>query len=441
MFSAVSRFLVTTTVICTGGAGLLGAGGAAVGDPRGGVEQARAGGGWGAPITVGISPQTPPTFDVAVARAGEMTVAYVEDGDVLLVHRPAGGDWGPPTTLVGNGTANEVQAAYDGAGRLMVAWADARARTRLVSRYQLDGGGWSPAEIVASRRSGRFEGLDLEVNQRGDAALAADCALVSHRRVGGAWSKPSRFVAERCDLALGGAGPVALAWTTWDGDAATVRVARRPLGGDWGKARVLAEFSGFLLAPGSTTVAVDGAGTTTVAWRDQGPHGAWQVRASRALRGEPFGPEVVLGARAGNSDLVYSPPRVLTNHRGVTLVLWMRTNGTLWAARRVVGGPWSAPVKVKSQPGFWQWDAALDSTGRAVAVWTRGGWFGERGQGVVASLMTKRGRWSVPVNITRRSEQVYNPTVAMNHRDALSGWTRVLDVGDYRYRASTHLGS
>lgn len=440
MFSAVSRFLVPATVLCITGAALVGAGAAAVSDSRGGVEQVRAEGGWAAPITVGISPQTYPTFDVAVAGDGQMTVAYVEDGDVILLQRPAGGDWGPPTTLVGNGTVNEVVTAYDGAGRLVVAWADAGARARLVSRYQLDGGGWSPVEIVASRRSA-FAGLDLEVNRRGDAALAAGCGVVSHRRAGGAWSKPSGFVAERCDLALGGVGPVAMAWTTWDGDAATVRVARQPLGGDWGKATVLAEFSGFLLPPGATTVAVDGAGTTTVTWRDQGPHGAWQVRASRALRGRPFGPAVVLGTRVGNSDLIYSPPRVLTNHRGVTMAFWMRPNGTLWAVRRPVGGPWTSPVKVKSQLGFWQWDAALDSTGRAVAVWTRGGWFGERGQGMVASMMTKRGRWSVPVNITRRSEQVYNPTVAMNHRDALSGWTRVLDVGDYRYRVSTHLGS
>lgn len=440
MFSAVSRVLVPATVVCLAGAALVSTGGDAVGDPGSRVRWARADQGWDPPFTVGISPQTPPTFDVAVAGSGEMTVAYVEAGDALLRQRPAGGAWGEPTTLVGNGAVSEVQAAYDGAGRLVVAWADVRAKARLVSRYELEAGGWSPDEVIA-RRPSAFEGLDLEVNQRGDAALAAGCGLVSNRRAGGAWSKPSGFVAERCDLALGGVGPVALAWTTWDGDSATVRVARQPLGGDWGKVTVLAEFSGFLLAPGATTVAVDGAGTTTVSWRDQGAHGAWQVRARRAPRGHPFGGTVVLGTRVGNSDLVYVPPRVLTNHRGVTMVFWMRLNGTLWAVRRPAAGPWSAPVRVKPQQGFWQWDAALDPTGRAVAVWTRGGWFGEPGQGVVASTMTKRGVWSAPANVTSRAEQVYNPDVAMNHRDALSGWTRVLDVGNYRYRASSHLGS
>ncbi len=440
MFSAVSRCLVPATVLCMTGAALVGPGGAAVGDPRGGLVPARATGGWAAPITMGISPQTPPTFDVAVAGGGEMTVAYVENGDALVRQRPAGGDWGPPTTLVGNGAVTEVQAEYDGADRLVVAWADVRARARLVSRYQLEGGGWTPAEVVAGRRSA-FAGLHLEVNRRGDAALAAGCGVVSHRRAGGAWSHPRGFVAERCDLALGGVGPVALAWTTWDGEDATVRVARQPLGGDWGKATVLARFSGFLLPPGETSVAVNSAGTTTVVWRDQGLQGAWQVRASRAPRGRPFGPAVVLATRVGQSDLIYSPPRVLTNQGGVTMVFWMRLNGTLWAVRRPVGGPWSAPVKVKAQPGFWQWDAALDSTGRAVAVWTRGGWFGEPGQGVVATMMSKRGQWSTPVNIARSSERVYNPTVGMDHRDALSGWTRVHDVGAYRYRASTHLGS
>ncbi len=445
MFSTLSRLLVTTTLICAGGAGLLPPGGAAAGGAPRGPEPLLPQGGWSAPVTIGISPGPYPSFDVAVAPDGSMTVAYVEDGDVRLAQRPAGGAWGVPTTLVGNGAANDVRAAYDGFGRLVVAWAEAQDRARLVSRHQLEGGGWSSIEVIATRPSYGFWELDLEVNARGDAALGARWlgqrthpVLVSQRRAGGAWLTPSRFVGERFDVALGASGPVALAWTTWDGETATVLVARRPLVGEWGATRVLAEFFGFVIAPGATTVAVDGLGTTTVVWRDRASDGSWQIRASRAARGHAFGPELVLGTNAGNPDLAYSPPKVLANDSGLTVALWMRLNGTIRAVRRPVGGTWSAAVKVKPERVVSPFDAALDPSGRSVAVWIRGGWFGEAGRGVVASLMNRRGQWSVPANITARQERVYDPAVAMNHGAALSAWTQVVDNIERHYRASTH---
>ena len=95
-------------------------------------------------------------------------------------------------------------------------------------------------------------------------------------------------------------------------------------------------------------------------------------------------------------------------------------------------------MTVKPRTGVMPWAAALDPGGRAVAVWIRGGWFGEPGHGVVASLMTRNGVWSVPANLTRRAEQVLEPVAAMRHGDALAGWIRAVDTG-HRYRAGTHL--
>lgn len=445
MFAAWSRSILTGCLVCAGVVGALGTSGAAAGDAPDPAARARADG-WVGPVTIGGSPGSSPAFDVAVADDGAMTMAYVEDGDVLLTQRPTGsGAWEAPVPLTVDGTANAVTAAYDGAGHLVVAWADAPARARLVTRLQLGDGSWGAREVVATRSSDRFWELDLEVNARGDAVLGAvwlgptsSPVLVVRRPAGGSWSRPSRFDAERYDLALGDRGPVAFTWTTWADGRSEVLVARRPWAAHWGTTHLLTRLRSPLLPLGAATAGVDAEGTTVVTWRERARDGSWQVRVARARRGHGFGPEVVVGRHAGNIELAYSPPGVFTNAQGDTLVLWMRDNGRLLAVRRPAGGAWSDPVTVKTLRGLMPWSAALDPSGAAVAVWSRGGWFGDPGHGPDAAVMSHDGTWSAPVALSPWKEGVLDPHVAMNGGVAVAAWLQVAEDPDTHYRASTY---
>lgn len=448
MFAASARSILTGCLVCAGTLGALGTSSAAAGGAPGPAPAARADG-WVGPLTIGGSPGTYPGFDLAVAADGAMTMAYVEGGDVVLVQRPAGGGaWEAPVPLTVDGTANAVAAAYDGTGRLVVAWADAPTKARLVTRRQLPDGSWSAREVVATRSRDRFWELDLEVNARGDAVLGAvwlgprsSPLLVVRRPAGGAWSRPSRFDAERYDLALGDRGPVAITWTTWESGRSEVLAARCPWSAGWGSTHVFARLRSPVLPLGASTASVDDEGTTVITWRDRAGDGSWEVRVARARRGHGFGAEVVVGRRAGNIDLAYSPPGVFTNARGDTVLLWMRDNGRLLAVRRPAGGRWSTPVTVKTSRGLMPWSAALDPSGAAVAVWSRGGWFGDPGRGPDAAVMSSDGTWSAPTVLSPWKEGVLDPQVAMNGGVAVAAWMAVAEDPDTHYRASTYAGS
>lgn len=151
MFSACMRFVASAA------AAVL-VGGSAVGQAL--MASSAATGGWASPDVLarhGVA------TDVAVAANGDMAVAVSDEGDVKLVLRSAGGDWGEPTTLVTSGHAEDARAAYDATGRLWVAWIDNHADPKVLVRHSQPGDGWSLTQVIATRAGGRFTGLQLEL--------------------------------------------------------------------------------------------------------------------------------------------------------------------------------------------------------------------------------------------------------------------------------------
>ncbi len=437
MFTRISRLLITVSVVC----------GAAVGatSASSGVD-AMASGGWDRParlarIVVG---------DIDVAPNGDMAVVIPRAAGVVLRERPSGGVWGTPTAVPGTEDAGDLRAAYDGDSLLTVAWIDRRGTTRvvLVSR-ELSGGGWSTPEVVAARRAGWFYGLQLSVNVDGDAAVgwvwrrdAETSRLLTAQSSAGVWG-PAAQLGEVAmfELALGDSGHAAVVMNRFVGQEPSVTeivtVVRQRPSGAWGSGKVLVRIPDVTFYAGMGSVAVDGLGTTTVAWRGQSAGGDWQLLAARGRVGHPWQTPVALDPHGGS--VLESPPQVKVASDGSVTAFWIHRDRSLRAARLAAGGEWAHQVVVTRDVGTYVWDADVDPSGRAVALWAERGWFGEPGVGLRARLMNRRGMWGAVANITAPKARLYYPTVAMGHGDALAVWQHIAGTDTYLTRASIHL--
>jgi hypothetical protein len=401
--------------------------------------------GWEAPRTLldGVSDPE----DLAVSRTGDQAVAGIHTGDLMLAERLAGGAWEAPQTVVDSGRVVSAQIAYDDQGRLVATWSENSSHPVVFSRYQRANGSWSDLTVVAERSAGTFWELQLLTNTRGDAAVGwvwsgtadhpASRVLVARRTPNRTWLAPATWSGPvMFDLALGDAGFSALMLGRISESAEVISVARRPLGGAWGNELELARLTDTAQSIAMGTVSVDGTGTTTAVWRDQ-VAGAWQVRAARAAQGQTWSHPRALGTHVGFTS--ESAPRVLATPSGRVLAVWMRGDGALQAVRRTPGaaGEWGTPHRIKG-PGLVMFDASLDPTGRAAVIWTRGGWFGEPGRGIVARLMSSTGSWGAPADVAAATSRVFFPQVEPAHQDALTAWSNLYDVDHLRIRVSSH---
>ncbi len=221
-------------------------------------------------------------------------------------------------------------------------------------------------------------------------------------------------------------------WAAWarsrlPGPPGMVKTRRcagaQPLGGDWGghgagqvrrvplPARPRWPFSG-------TTTPWSGA-TRVIVSLGRSAH-------SRVRSGPPFRPAVVPRHSRPAVDLIYSPPGA----DQPPVLRWWCLESELSA---VPAAPSARPMVVKVKA---QHSAAARDDPRAEPRSTRGGWFGEPASGVVATMMRARSVEHASQHRPSR-ERVYTPTVGMDHSRRLERMDRELDVGAYRYRAST----
>lgn len=437
MFTRISRLLITISLVC--GAAIA----ATTASP--GV-QAMASGGWERPVKVARIVVS----DIDVAPNGDMVVVIPRAAGVVLRERPSGGVWGTATAVPGTQDAGDLRAAYDGDSLLRVAWLERRGTARLVlTSHELAGGGWSTPEVVATRRVGGFSGLQLTVNVHGDAAVGwvwrreglASRLLIAQSSAGVWGAVAGLGEVALFELALGDSGYAAVVMNRFEGQEPSVTeivtVVRQTRSGAWRPEKVLVSIPDVTFFLGMGSVAVDDAGTTTVAWRGQSADGDWQLLAARGRLGHRWQAPVALDPRGG---AVYeSPPQVKVASDGSVTAFWIHRDRSLRVARHPAGGDWTHQLVVTREVGTYVWDADVDPSGRAVALWAEGGWFGEPGVGLRARLMNRKGIWGAVANITVPKARLYYPTVAMGHGDALAVWQHVLDLDTYLTRASVHL--
>lgn len=441
MIAQLSRLIVTMTLIGTAGA-------TADSVSMGGVGSARAGT-WTPEVSLSGPSWYQRAADSAVSADGDMAVVWDVHGKIKVARRPAGGAWGPVTTVAVKATTPRLD--YDGGGRLLLVWAKnpARVPKRVEARAYTPGSGWDTPRVLARRTAGRASVIDLDVNQGGEAVLSWQWnarGLVARGTVTGAFSTGLRIndVDPRAlDVALGDGGLAAVltqrAIRGEEDEADLVlKVARQPRGEHWGAFRVLRSLGDVAPPwPGTGGLAVDAAGVTTVAWLAPTATPSWSVRVARAGPGGGWSKVALLARTNANWEF---PVRVAGNPRGDVLVTYPgRSQRSLRVVRRPSGGPWSGPVNVSGALGYLcDWDVALDPSGRALAVWSRSRGPGDWGRGLDVALMTRTGHWRAPTRLSSaRTLDGHARLAAMDNGDALAVWSQKAGSSTFAITART----
>jgi hypothetical protein len=404
---------------------------------------------WGRPHD--LSPANGLGIDpsVGIDRAGHAYAAWLENSSsvfeevVMVSDRPPRGAWSTPKALSPRGgLAIPVQIAVSTRGDAVVVWGDNQAGIVRAS-FRARGGGWGRARAV-SRPGAQASQPAVALDGHGNAVAAWVAAsdggdrvqVASRRRSKRRWARPAT---------LRGGGDCFLPRVASNarGRAAIVWTCRASNGRDWlyagtghvgGRRWRVRKLGSESAGAGTSTapkpdVAVDARVSATAVWTAEAGNeivsrlhrrgAAHWSRLRHASRGQPgFHPSVAAAPKGGAE------------------VAWAAADGQradAVAARRVGYGPWRAPVLL-SRRGVDNIEpkVATDAAGRAVAVWDRAvfeedppGATSSSGWVVQAASMTARGRWHMPVYLSKPGENAGAPVVALAPRGfGLAAWQR-----------------
>src|SRR4051812_17388014 len=163
------------------------------------------------------------------------------------------------------------------------------------------------------------------------------------------------------DVAVNARGDSAAIWLS---KPATIRVATRAAGGDWGATAALPT------AVGATPrVAIDGSGQANILWTSSSGSTDHLWTAEYGSGGLTPAVELDKASPGGYAAIA-------ANEQGDAVAAWVGYNAagaTLRAFVRPAGGAWSGPKQISATRDFpEQVHVAIDSQGRAVVVWRSG---------------------------------------------------------------------
>src|SRR3954452_22117109 len=234
-----------------------------------------AGHGWGTAVT--LSPVEAAAPVCAIDASGRPVVAYVVNGRIFVVRRPASG-WTAPRLVGRHG--EPPQLAVDDAGDIVVAWSQLQPDGifRPVAATRPVGGRWAaPVTLdpaVGATLTAREPSVVSGPLGRSTAAWARSdgSLMVSQRPPGGSWSPP-RQVAPAGDpvtgedpgtrLRVGRSGAVLLSWTRERPTARYVEAAFQPTARPWGAPHRVSPLS---VRAGGADGAVQRADRALVVW-------------------------------------------------------------------------------------------------------------------------------------------------------------------------------
>ena len=242
------------------------------------------------------------------------------------------------------------------------------------------------------------------------------------RPPGGAWSAAVDISvagrnAEEPDVGIDSAGNATAVWRRHDGADYVVQTATRPAGGGWQAPTDLSAAGEPAREP---QLAVGPAGDAVAIWaRSDGLDFIVQAAARRAGGGWQGGLPLSIAGRDAEA------PQVAVDSSGNAVAVWSRHDGSrdiVQAARRR-GGAWEETLDL-SLPGqnAVEPQVDLDPAGDAVAVWSR---FDGVRNVAQAAVAIGGGPWAPAVTLSIAGESGEEPQVAIDaDGDAVAVWTR-----------------
>lgn len=348
------------------------------------VAAERPASGWG-PVA-NLTRPAPATYGPGLAvdpKGGVLAIWVRGDGaraQLMASWQRGGGRWTPPRRVPHTRGAVEAKAAFDGRGRLDLAWTVGRS-VRAVRRTAA--GSWGTPTTI-HRTPGGVRGtrpgyLDLAVNAHGeavvawqtvdddqDATYARSRAQVAMGSPSGGWSTARTLSSPRRDGfrpngVVTSAGRITVLWTEARSARAQLMAASRSPKGVWSAARPLTAVSRSLGAAGITALP---AGDVAVAWSHGGSR-APVVEVKRWRAGRGWG-------RASGVPAVHGQVQWLDlgiARSGRVTVGWTTKDAAVWAADQTSAGRWSSARVAPAGSVFYGLQVLVDPAGDAVMGW------------------------------------------------------------------------
>ena len=354
----------------------------------------------------------------AALAGAALALAAVLAGLALPGPARAAAGWQAPVTLSSPGArARQPGLAVDGRGAALVVWRQAGAGGGVKAALRPAGGTFGAPQTVAGEGESPQPGFDasgaatLVWLRRGDE-IDGGCTLcveASDRPAGGVFDVPQLLPVEGAHprLAVDPAGDAVVLVRHPGGAGKPIRAIFRPAGGAFGAPQTLAGGQ-----TGEPHVAIDRRGRAIALW-SRGVH----VEAAFARRHGRFGKVRFVG----HGDL----PEFAANPRGDALAVWridISPRSRVLAAYRPAGGRFGRPRAISAPDSGEEIGAALDRRGDALAIWRRRGRNGGNNR-IEAAYRPAGGRFGRPRRLSRRAAAAYAPQVAFDRRgNALAVW-------------------
>ncbi len=258
------------------------------------------------------------------------------------------------------------------------------------------------------------------------AALAC-LAAAAPAAAAPAWLAPANLSdlgrdATEPQIAVDGVGGTVAAWARSNGSHTIIQATSRPPGGAWAAPTDLSAVGRNATEP---QVAVDAAGDAVVVWaRSDGAHTV--IQGSTGSVGGGWAP----GRDISDSERSATEPQVAIDSGGRAVALWSRFDGSddiVQAAALApgTGSSWSQPIDLSAEgEDANEQQLAVDAGGDAVAVWSR-----LEGTDTIAqaALMPVGGGWQGAVDLSEAGGDATEPQVAVETGgSAVAVWSRAV---------------
>jgi hypothetical protein len=391
--------------------------------------------GWSRPMNVsGVMSFGEESPLLSVDSAGSATAVWQRYRGGKLIYesavRQAGGPWSTPSPFSGGlEAAYELRITVDHLGNQTAIWVRRVGRSWVVqSATRSVGGSWSApvalsapgagSALVAAGPEGNVTAVWLLEREEGRRSVVQSAT----RSAGGSWSapvtlSPPRKNARSPQIALDPQGGATAVWE--EAYSGAIESSTRSSGGIW-SAPVTLSATG--VRADWPQVAVDSQGNATAVWAGRTSNDRRTRIQSRRIQtatrpaGGTWSAPVGI-SRAGHR--LVQDPQIAVSPQGEATAIWQRSNGSylvVQGATRPAGGVWSRPVDITTGDGRGGQNLQLvvDSWGNATAIWegydTRPG----PNFAVQAVKHPPGGPWSRPTDISRWTNGVGEPQLAVD---------------------------
>lgn len=372
---------------------------------------------------------------------------YLErrQSQVLTATRAPGGTWSPATTLSQDGY--KPQIAIGASGEAIVVWASSGDPDSMAFEIQAASrrpdGTWTPTTILAAepRYQGAFQ-IDIAANPTGEAVAVWDgvedrqsVLRSASRTPDGDWSAPLGVPGSGDDygpgepqIAIAPSGKAVAVWSQYELWSShhvlypVIESASRSSAGVWSRSAKLSHGRQICTDP---QVALDPKGEAVAVWNcgEQARFPSVQS-ASRPADGDWSPIQRITRAPSHRSSAPqFSEPQLAMNTTGEAVAIWSRTgndHSALESARHPLSGNWSAPDLV-TRDFAWAPRVGMDAAGGATAVWVSGG----KVQTVQGAMLRPGGSWSSPTALSSRSRRNFEAQLAVSPvGEAIAIWRR-----------------